>query len=99
MSRFAGLAVKQLAPDELPRVASRPSRQRGYWMSATQSLSGPSAVKSCSTRSGRRAADRSGEVVFHGFPLRALDPMLAHRPLHLVAQHALAGAVYTHRYP
>ena len=44
-------------------------------MSATQSRSGPAAVKSRSTRSGRRRAAGSGLVVRHGLP-RRLAPQI-----------------------
>jgi hypothetical protein len=44
-------------------------------MSATQSSFGPPALKSRSTRSGRRRADRSGIVVRHRLP-RRLAPQI-----------------------
>jgi hypothetical protein len=61
-------------------------------MSATQSSFAPAAVKSRSTRSGRRRATGSGRVVRHGFPaaLGALDPVRAHEPLDAAAADRLA---------
>ena len=47
----------------------------GWVMSATQSRSGPLAVKSRSTRSGRRRAAESGLVVRHGLPRRLAPQM------------------------
>jgi hypothetical protein len=56
-------------------------------MSATQSRFGASALKSRSTRSGRRRASGSGWIVHHGLPrrFRAADPVLAHQLLDAAA--------------
>jgi hypothetical protein len=52
-----------------------PSQQRRYVMSATQSRFGAGALKSRSTRSGRRRAAKSGLVVRQGLPRRFAPQM------------------------
>src|SRR4051794_10637144 len=57
--------IRRLWASRMKAKNTTPSQQRRYVMSPTQSLFGASAVKSRSTRSGRRRAKGSGVVVRH----------------------------------
>ena len=78
-----------------PRRSLTPARSHSAsWrsMSATQSSSGPSALKSRSTRSGRRARRGigCGGAPRLAAPLGATDPVLAHQPLNPAAADRLS---------